>query len=121
MKMRLPFLICLIVALSTYNNSDIGAKVLHEDPDEIEWDEQKNGRSIFPLAGYVENGTVTLYLYEYPDYVTITITDAAATPIYKEVVTDVSVVNIDLGDRTGEFAIKVEYNSMVFYGTFSLD
>lgn len=120
MKVRLLFLICLTVAFSIYN-SEIRAKVLHEDPDEIEWDEQKNGRSIFPLRGYVEDGVVTLYLYDNPDSVAITITDAAATPIYKEVVTDVSVVNIDLGERKGEFVITVEYNSKVFSGTFSLD
>ena len=113
-------MMCLVIALSTYNN-DIGAKVLHEDPDEIEWNGQRNGRSIFPLRGYVENGIVTLYLYDNPDSVTITITDSAANPIYKEVVTDASVVNINLGERKGEFTIKVEYNSMVFYGTFSLD
>lgn len=111
---------CLVVAFSTYNN-DIRAKVLHEDPEEIGWKDQGDGRSIFPLRGYVEDGIVTLYLYDNSDSVAITITDSAATPIYKEVVTDASVVNINLGERKGEFTIKVEYNSMVFYGTFSLD
>ena len=97
------------------------AKVMHDEPEEIGWEEQGNKRSLFPLSGYVENGIVTLYLYDNPDSVAITITDSAATPIYKEVITDASVVNIDLGDRTGEFTIKVEYNSKVFYGSFSLD
>lgn len=121
MRIGLLILICLIVALSPYNNSGIGAKVMHDEPTEIGWDGQGNKRSIFPLRGYVEDGVVTLYLYDNPDFVAITITDAAATPIYKEVVTDASVVNINLGERKGEFTIKVEYNSMVFYGTFSLD
>lgn len=97
------------------------AKVMHDEPTEIGWDGQGNKRSIFPLRGYVENGVVTLYLYDNPDSVAITITDAAAIPIYKGVVTDASVVNINLDNRTGEFVIKVEYDSMIFYGSFSLD
>ncbi len=120
MRTKILMLLISFIGMCIYGTR-VEGKTLGENRDEILWGTDPIPRSIFPLRGYVENSIVTLCFYDNPSSATITIADTAATPIYKEVVTDASIVNIDLGDRTGEFAIKVEYNSMVFYGTFSLD
>ena len=63
----------------------VEGKTLGENRDEILWGTDPIPRSIFPLRGYVENSIVTLCFYDNPSSATITIADAAATPIYKTV------------------------------------
>ena len=119
MRTKILMLLISFIGMCIYGTT-VEGKTLGENRDEILWGTDPIPRSIFPLRGYVENSIVTLCFYDNPSSATITIADAAATPIYKEVVTDASVVNINLDGQKGEFVIKVEYDSKIFYGYFSI-
>ena len=108
---------CLVVTLSTYNNSDIGAKVLHEDPDEIEWEGQGDRRSVFPVGGFVDDGLIVIYLYEKPEKAKVTIVDEKDLLVYQTVIFNSEEAVFDLS-ILGDFTILVEYGNCVYKGIY---
>lgn len=115
---RSIFLLCMLLLTLCLYNEKAEAKVQGENRDEIVWerDGDGKGRSILPIAGYVEDGIVTIYLYACPEMVKISIIDLEGCLIYQNVYSSTEKVEIDLAEWSDSFEIIVEYSGKVFKG-----
>lgn len=116
MKMRL-FILMWVIALCSYNNSRVEAKVMHDDPEEIEWEGQGDRRSVFPVGGFVDDGLIVIYLYEKPEKTKITIVDEKDLLVYQTVIFNSEEVVFDLS-IWGDFTILVEYDNCMYKGIY---
>lgn len=115
---RSIFLLCMLLLTLCLYNEKAEAKVQGENQDEIVWekDGDSKSRSILPIAGYVENGIVSIYLYTRPEMLKISIIDQEGNPIYQNIYTSKERLEIDLRGASGSFEIIVEYDELLFKG-----
>lgn len=99
-----------------------GNAIAGENKDKIDWEEgHGTARSIFPISGYVEDGMVSIYLYESPSKATVHITDESGAIIYESDYADPSNIVIDLTEcDNGAYQVTVEYGEKMFVGAFEM-
>lgn len=114
------FTVLIFIIGLIFNNERIESKVLGNDKEKINWEKKGGDRSLFPISSYIKDGVVTIYFYGQPEVATITIEDNSGSIVYQNMVTDTSVVNIDLNGHSGSFTIVVGYDSELYYGKFEL-
>lgn len=121
MKTLMKALLYIACGLFLFN-STMESKTQAMNKDEIKWDgdTQGRGRSLSPIDGYVENGTVVLYLYEKPEVAKVTIMDDAGSVVYEKLSTASDIIVIETLTGSGEFEVTVEYWGMSFKGYFSI-
>lgn len=122
--MKKTLLLSLILCGIISSNEDIFGKTTEKNRDEIEWEyvtENKDTRSLFPISGYVEDISVTLYLYNSPTNVLVFISNISGDVVYECVYPTMSQETIDLSTLgIGMYEIVVEYGEKSFVGYFSL-
>lgn len=88
--------------------------------DEIIWEKngKENSHSLYgSIDGYVENGTIVLFLYDKPDVAMVTIVDDTGYIIYESIMENAEVLAIKIDDF-GEYKVIIEYNTSMYIGTF---
>lgn len=122
--MRKHLLFSLLLLGTVFYDGSIFGKTTGEHKDQIEWDiysNDKKDRSLLPITGYIEDGFVTIYLYESPATAWVSITDKSGNTVYECSYTDMSQETIDLSTlESGAYEIVVEYNGKGFVGHFVL-
>lgn len=120
MKTQMRVFLCIVcsVFFFAYN---VEGKTPGMHKDEIDWPQHGDPdvRSLSPIDGYVEDGTVVLYLYEKPEVAKVTIMDDAGSVVHESIVNRTEVVEIKV-EGIGEYKIKVEYASSLYEGTFTI-
>lgn len=121
MKTLMKTLLYIACGLFLFN-STMESKTQAMNKDEIKWDgdTQGRGRSLSPIDGYVENGTVVLYLYEKPEVAKVTIRDDTGSVVYESIVDGTEVVEIEV-EGIGVHKIIVEYDSVLYEGIFNIE
>ena len=119
MKTQMRVFLYIVCCLFLFNSSMEG-KTQGMNKDEIDWEENNDSRSSYlPIDGYVEDGTIVLYLYEKPEVAKVTIMDDAGSVVHESIVNGTEVVEIKV-EGIGEYKIKVEYASSLYEGTFTI-
>ena len=120
--MRKHLLFSLLLLWTVFYDGSIFGKTTGEHKDQIEWEfYSKNNRSLLPITGYIEDGFVTICLYESPATAWVSITDKSGNTVYECSYTDMSQETIDLSTlESGAYEIVVEYNGKGFVGHFVL-
>lgn len=119
MKTLMEALLYIACGLFLFSSSMEG-KTQGMNKDEIDWEENNDSRSSYlPIDGYVENGTVVLYLHEKPEVAKVTIRDDTWSVVHESIVNGTEVVEIKV-EGIGEYKIKVEYASSLYEGTFTI-
>lgn len=118
-QLTLLIVLWLIIGMT---GTDLMAKTQRQDYNPIEWEKgDKGGRSLLPISGYVEEGIVTIYLYESPTEATVRIVDESGSAVYENGYANPETLVIEMdGQSTGSYRITVEYEGKVFYGSFLL-
>ena len=124
MMKRVLFLLTLILlGESSYASNGLG-NVVEKNTTKINWEDKmrnKSDRSLFPISGYVEDTSVTLYLYDSPTNVLVFISNISGDVVYECVYPTMSQETIDLSTLgIGMYEIVVEYGEKSFVGYFSL-
>lgn len=120
MKTQMRVFLCIVCCLFLFNSSMEG-KTQGMNKDEIDWEENNDSRSSYlPIDGYVEDGTVVLYLYEKPEVAKVTIMDDAGNVVHESIVDGTEVVEIEV-EGIGEYHITIEYDNRKFYGIFIVE
>lgn len=121
---RLLLLFCLLLFGTVFYGGSILGKTTGEYQDQIEWKEEnqnRGNRSLLPITGYIEDGFVTICLYESPATAWVSITDKSGNTVYECSYMDMSQETIDLSTlESGAYEIVVEYNGKGFVGHFVL-
>lgn len=121
MKTQMRVFLCIVcsVFFFAYN---VEGKTPGMHKDEIDWPQHGDPdvRSLSPIDGYVEDGTVVLYLYEKPEVAKVTIRDDAGSVVYEKLSTASDIIVIETLTGSGEFEVTVEYWGMSFKGYFSI-
>lgn len=122
--MRKLLLFSLLLLGTVFYDGSIFGKTTGEHKDQIKWedtDQKKVERSLLPITGYIEDGFVTICLYESPATAWVSITDKYGNTVYECSYTDMSQETIDLSTlESGAYEIVVEYNGKGFVGHFVL-
>ena len=120
--MRKLLLSSLLLLGTIFYSENIFGKTTGEHKDQIKWedtDQKKVERSLLPITGYIEDGFVTICLYESPATAWVSITDKSGNTVYECSYTDMSQETIDLSTlESGAYEIVVEYNGKGFVGCF---
>lgn len=123
MKRILLILSLILLDSISYVGSVLG-KIAEGKNNEIYWEEVNSDistRSLFPISGYVEKTSVTLYLYDSPTNVLVFISNISGDIVYECVYPTMSQETIDLSTLgIGMYEIVVEYGEKSFVGYFSL-
>ena len=122
--MRKLLLLSIVLLGTVFYNSNILGKTTGENKEQIKWKDVNpdgNIRSLLPISGYIENHSLTIYLYESPETTLISIYDISENIVYESIYTDMSQETIDLSTlESGAYEIVVEYNGKGFVGDFVL-
>lgn len=120
MKTLERIVLCIVCSLFFFPYN-IEGETLGMHKGKIDWskDDGENTRSLSPIDGYVEDGTVVLYLHEKPEVAKVTIRDNAGSVVHESIVNGSEVVEIEV-EGIGEYKIKVEYASSLYEGTFTI-
>lgn len=122
--MRKLLLLSIVLLGTVFYNSNIWGKTTGENKEQIKWKDvnpDENIRSLLPISGYIENHSLTIYLYESPETTLISIYDISENIVYESIYTDMSQETIDLSTlESGAYEIVVEYNGKGFVGDFVL-
>lgn len=123
MKRVLLLLSLILFGGSSYAGSVLG-DVIEKNATKISWKEKdydKTDRSLFPISGYVEDTSVTLYLYDSPTNVLVFISNISGGIVYECIYPTMSQESIDLSTLgIGMYEIVVEYGGKSFIGHFLL-
>ena len=118
--MRKLLLLSIVLLGTVFYNSNIWGKTTGENKEQIKWKDvnpDENIRSLLPISGYIENHSLTIYLYESPETTLISIYDISENIVYESIYTDMSQETIDLSTlESGAYEIVVEYNGKGFVG-----
>lgn len=123
--MKQLILLVALWAITSIAGTDLMAKTQSKDYNPIEWKNKENPenglRSLLPISGYIENGIITIYLYESPTEATVRIQGESGSIVYDSVYADPSTIVIDLADNANRvYQITVEYEENAFIGTFEI-
>lgn len=117
MRKVMTLLSVILLSMTYY----CGSATAGDYKDQINWEKVGPTRSIFPISGYVEEGIVTIYLYESPAEATVRIVDESGCTVYENGYVDPETLVIGMdGQAAGSYRITVEYDGKVFYGTFNI-
>lgn len=117
MRKVMTLLSVILLSMTYY----CGSATAGDYKDEIDWEEGGPGRSIFPISGYVEEGIVTIYLYESPTEATVRIVDESGSAVYENGYANPETLVIGMdGQAAGSYRITVEYDGKVFFGNFEM-
>lgn len=120
MKTQMRVFLYIVCCLFLFNSSMEG-KTQGMNKDEIDWEENNDSRSSYlPIDGYVEDGTVVLYLYEKPEVAKVTIRDDSGSVVYESIVDGTEVVEIEV-EGIGVHKIIIEYDSVSYEGIFNIE
>lgn len=122
--MKRILLLLSIILFGMISENALGEITEKNSNNKIFWKEiesEKGARFLLPISGYIEDSSVTLYLYDSPTNVLVFISNISGDVVYECVYPTMSQETIDLSTLgIGMYEIVVEYGEKSFVGYFSL-
>ena len=122
--MKRILLLLSIILFGMISENVLGEITEKNSNNKIFWKEiesEKGARFLLPISGYIEDSSVTLYLYDSPTNVLVFISNISGDVVYECVYPTMSQETIDLSTLgIGMYEIVVEYGEKSFVGYFSL-